>query len=475
MHKHLERQLRRLGIGSSAPPSLAEWQELLSWISSTYATMDRERYLVEHSLEIASKEMLELNASIAEERDKFASIFKAAPNGMAIEDTCGVITEVNQAFCDMLRYSRTELVGHSFTEFVDIADRDSVVARTHELSAGRLAVSRNHRRLLDKAGTSIIADLQALAVFDSDRRARMLLILVEDVTERTRLEVELRHSQKLESVGRLAAGIAHEINTPIQFVGDNVAFLSGAFDQLLELCDTYRTLCHKAATSVLAAEDVARQQQQEEAADLDYIRENVPNSISSTIDGVGRVARIVQSMKAFAHPDRGERSVADINSALHNTLTVATNELKYVAKVETDYGDIPPVPCFLSDLNQVFLNLLVNAAHAIGDVVGTSGQRGTICVRTYIEKSNVVIAISDSGTGIPLSVRSRIFDPFFTTKGVGKGTGQGLALAHSVVVEQHGGSISFDTEPGKGTTFYVRIPMSAPKAEPVTAAEETIG
>jgi two-component system, NtrC family, sensor kinase len=170
----------------------------------------------------------------------------------------------------------------------------------------------------------------------------------------------------------------------------------------------------------------------------------------------------VQSMKAFAHPDRGQRSTADINTALRNTLTVATNELKYVAKVESELGDIPAIPCFLSDLNQVFLNLLVNAAHAIGDVVGRSGQRGTIKVRTYVEKDNLVIAIGDTGTGIPPAVQSRVFEPFFTTKDVGKGTGQGLALARSVVVEQHGGSITFETAMGKGTTFFVRLPVSPP-------------
>jgi len=161
--------------------------------------------------------------------------------------------------------------------------------------------------------------------------------------------------------------------------------------------------------------------------------------------------------------------VADINHAINDTLTVATNELKYVAKVETDYGEIPAVPCFLSDLNQVFLNLLVNAAHAIGDVVGKSGERGTIRVRTYPQDGYVVVAISDTGTGIPPAIRSKVFDPFFTTKGVGKGTGQGLALAHSVVVEQHGGTISFDTEVGRGTTFYVRIPGTVPAPEPATA------
>jgi signal transduction histidine kinase len=174
---------------------------------------------------------------------------------------------------------------------------------------------------------------------------------------------------------------------------------------------------------------------------------------------VSRVAKIVKSMKAFAHPDRGEKDLADLNLALRNTLTVAANELKYVATVETEFGEIPMVSCFLSDLNQVFLNLLVNAAHAIGDVVGKSGQRGIIKVRTYREGDFVVVAIRDTGTGIPANLQGRIFDPFFTTKEVGKGTGQGLALARSVVVEEHGGNLTFTTEMGKGTTFFIHIPL----------------
>ena len=443
---------------------MENWQELLGWISSIYAAMDRERYLVEHSTEVSSREMQDLTAKLEEERDKFASIFQATPSGMAITSTEGIILETNHALIDMLEFPREEVVGKHVSEFVDRDEAESMRARVADLAAARITTSRTHRRLVTRSAQPLLADIQATAVLDAQGRTKMIVTLLEDVTERNRLEVELRHSQKLESVGRLAAGIAHEINTPIQFVGDNVSFLSGAFEQLLALCDTYRSLCEKATSAPLSQEDIARQRHAEEAADLEYIRQNVPTSIASTLDGVGRVARIVQSMKAFAHPDRGERSSADINTALHNTLTVATNELKYVAKVETEYGDIPAVSCFLSDLNQVFLNLLVNAAHAIADVVGKSGQRGTIKVRTYQEESHVVVAISDTGTGIPPAARGKIFDPFFTTKGVGKGTGQGLALAHSVVVEQHGGKITFDTEMGKGTTFYVSIPATLPES-----------
>jgi PAS domain S-box-containing protein len=460
LHRHLARQLRRLSLDETNPPSAAAWQQLLASISSAYDAWDRERGMVEDSFSLATAEMEGLTIRLAEERDKFASIFRSAAVGMVIADAEGTVLEVNPALQKMLGRQQDELVGKRAEDLVDKVDADICLSTVRDLSSSKVVAHWGRWRINHKSGDQVVVDAQTTAVLDDQGQTRMIISIIEDVTEKNRLEIELRHSQKLESVGRLAAGIAHEINTPIQFVGDNVSFLSGSFDQLLALCGMYRELCAKAAQAPLSEVDLGRQKQQEEEADLDYIRSAVPTSIASTIDGVGRVARIVQSMKAFAHPDRGERSTADINTALLNTLTVATNELKYVAKVETELRNIPPIPCFLSDLNQVFLNLLVNAAHAIGDAVGQSGQRGTITVRTYVEKEEVVIAIGDTGTGIPPAVQSRIFEPFFTTKAVGKGTGQGLALARSVVVEQHGGSITFETALGKGTTFFIRLPLT---------------
>lgn len=461
LHKHLARQLRRLGLDESAPPRLAAWQQFLAFVSSAYDSWDRERGMTEDSFNLATAEMEALTTRLAEERDKFASIFRSSGVGLLIADAECRILEVNAALEGMLGRPQEEIVGRDVEDFVAKDGISACHSARNDLSSVRASVHRDKVRLSRKGGDFVLVDIQAASVLDAHGKTKMIVAIVEDVTEKSRLEIELSHAQKLESVGRLAAGIAHEINTPIQFVGDNVNFLSGSFEQLLALCNMYRELCAKGADAPLSEADLARQRQQEEEADLDYIRSAVPTSIVSTIDGVGRVARIVQSMKAFAHPDRGERSIADINTALRNTLTVATNELKYVAKVETELGEIPAIPCFLSDLNQVFLNLLVNAAHAIGDAIGQSGQHGTISVRTYVENNNVVVAIRDTGTGIPLAVQSKIFEPFFTTKPVGKGTGQGLALARSVVVEQHGGTITFETEMGKGTTFFVRLPLTA--------------
>jgi signal transduction histidine kinase len=287
--------------------------------------------------------------------------------------------------------------------------------------------------------------------------------LQEEVTARTAelmaAEVELRQAQKLESVGRLASGIAHEINTPIQFIGDNTRFLQETFSTLRNLLEMYRAIVNAAAAGAVSPILVEEVQQAMDAADLDFLVEETPKSLAQTLEGVERVATIVRAMKEFAHVDRKEKSATDINRSLLSTLTVACNELKYVAKVETELGDLPPVVCNVSDVNQVFLNLLVNAAHAIDDVTKGTGQLGLIRVRTSLEEGAVLISIADTGSGIPEDIRDKIFDPFFTTKEIGRGTGQGLAISRSVVVDRHGGTLTFTSEVGKGTTFYIRLPL----------------
>ena len=288
--------------------------------------------------------------------------------------------------------------------------------------------------------------------------------IVSDITaqraaedERQRLESELRQSTKLQAVGQLAAGIAHEINTPAQFVGDSLMFLQGSCEPIRELLGEYRE-----ALAAIAAEGGARERlaEREAAIDLDFLMDNIPAALDDAQDGIARISTIVRAMKEFAHPDQADKAPADLNRALEATLTIARNEYKYVAEVETDFGDLPVVICHAGDLNQVFLNLLVNAAHAIGDVVGNSGDKGTIRVRTWLDGDGACIEIADSGAGIPESIRERIFEPFFTTKPLGKGSGQGLAIAHSIVVGKHGGTLNFDSTPGKGTTFTLRIPVN---------------
>ncbi|HEX6277164.1 MAG TPA: ATP-binding protein, partial [Polyangiaceae bacterium] len=280
-----------------------------------------------------------------------------------------------------------------------------------------------------------------------------------DVTEARRLEMELRQAQKLESVGRLASGVAHEINTPIQFVGDSVHFVRDAMVDILRVVEKYQAVLASVLERAPSLEAAEAARKAEEEADFAYLAENVPKALERSLEGLERVAGIVRSMKEFAHPDRKEMTAVDINQAIRSTLIIAKNEYKYVADVELDLGDIPRVTCHGGDVNQAVLNLVVNAAHAIGDVVAGTETRGTIAVKTSSEGDSVIIAIRDTGGGIPLEIRERIFDPFFTTKEIGKGTGQGLAIARSVIADKHGGDLSFQSEIGKGTTFFIRLPV----------------
>ena len=281
-----------------------------------------------------------------------------------------------------------------------------------------------------------------------------------ELIEKERMEIELRHAQKMEAVGQLAAGIAHEINTPIHFIGNSIEFLDTAMGELMQLADW--SIASQAALSATGdhVEMAGELAQAIEDADVEYIRERMPQALRRAHEGLSRVTHVVSAMREFAHPDRRDKVPADINHAIQTTLTVACNEYKYIADVETQYGELPEVVCLIGDINQVLLNMVVNAAHAIADRVGDSGERGTIRISTAHMGGFAQIMISDDGVGIPEEVRYRIFDPFYTTKEPGRGTGQGLAISHRIIVEQHGGSIAMCSECGKGTTFTIMIPIA---------------
>ncbi len=281
--------------------------------------------------------------------------------------------------------------------------------------------------------------------------AKVVLVGV-DLTERKRLEAELRQAQKLESIGQLSAGIAHEINTPMQFIGDNVSFLESAFADLLRVVDAYEAIrLHRGERKAMRDE----LKEAVEEADLDYLRERAPRAFERTVAGVARVAKIVRGMKVFAHP-KDEQSAIDIQDAIETTLTVAHHEYRYVADLETQFTPHLRVVGYAGDLNQVLLNLVVNAAHSMKD----RKAKGKLTISTRADNDVVVIAIADTGTGIPEEIQHRIFDPFFTTKEVGRGTGQGLTLAHKVITELHGGRLSFTSKVGEGTTFFIHLPMA---------------
>lgn len=358
----------------------------------------------------------------------------------------------------MLECTPAELLADGILE--DIAhpvDREVVRAKVAAFVRGERAASEpiDHRMITKQRRTIHVRTFLSSC---SGTQIRGILL---DITRQVALERELRHAQKLESVGRIAAGVAHEINTPIQFVSDSLEFTREAVVDLLavvaaqqQTLDAIRTGERSTALSDLAAESVAR-------ADLPYLVAQLPRAIDRALEGTRRVAVIVQSMRVFAH-DKREMTEVDLREAVESTLTIASNEYKYIADLELRLEAVPRVTCLGGEINQVILNILVNAAQAIGEVVADSERRGKIIVALRQVEASVVISITDTGRGIPEQDRDHIFEQFYTTKPVGKGTGLGLSMCRSAVVDKHRGSLTFETETGVGTTFHIRLPISQP-------------
>jgi PAS domain S-box-containing protein len=294
-----------------------------------------------------------------------------------------------------------------------------------------------------------------------------LTIIGADITERKKLEAQLQQSHKMEALGQLAAGIAHEINTPTQFVGDNTRFFQDAFDDLIEIIHIYKELTESIKSKSITDELIRNAEERIEKIDLEYLEEEIPVAIQHTLKGVDRITKIVQAMKIFAHPGMMEKESTDINKEIEKTITITRNEWKYVAEMITDFdSSLPLVPCFRAEFNQVILNLIVNAAHAVAEAnKDNPSPKGMIRIRTHHEGNWAKIYISDTGAGIPEAIRHKIFDLFFTTKGPGKGSGQGLAISHSVIVKKHNGTLDLETHEGKGTTFIIGLPMAAGPSE----------
>lgn len=289
--------------------------------------------------------------------------------------------------------------------------------------------------------------------------------MIMDITERKRLQDELEKNQMFQTLGKLAAGISHEINTPIQFISDNIHFLTDSLQQVFSLMDMYKGLRDTAVGSSksLSGDDFKQIIEAEAEVDIDFLTDEIPKALEQSLEGMNRVLGIVTAMRDFSHVDDRSKSLADINKAMESTIVILRNELKYVAEVKTDFDpDLPMVMCSMDEISQVCMNLLINAAHSIADVIekGTD-QRGVITVTTSSKGGRVIISISDTGAGIADDVRKKIFEPFFTTKESGKGTGQGLAFARSIIVEKHNGDIELDTEVGKGTTFRICLPIES--------------
>jgi two-component system NtrC family sensor kinase len=408
--------------------------------------------------------MVAANEKLQSAADFMRDIYHAIPNALFVFDRTGLVRAVNTAALALLGYTEEELIGRPATLLFDAADLPNL--ELVEAPNPEAATLRSERTCIPKAGARIpvLLSFTPLRGTGHGEMVTGTVCVAVDIRERKKLELDLYQAQKLEAVGRLAAGVAHEINTPIQFVNDSIHFVRDAVKDVASLIDRYRELQRSVLSGSATAEQAADLTAAEENADLNYLLENLPRALDRSLEGLDRVTVIVRSMKEFAHPDRRDMIATDLNQAIRSTLTIARSEYRSVADVETELGDIPLVTCHPGDVNQAILNIVVNAAHAIGDIVRGTEQRGLIHVGTHVEDETVVITIRDSGGGIPDSIATQIFDPFFTTKEVGKGTGQGLAIARSVIHEKHGGELTFQSDRGKGTSFFIRLPVHGKNA-----------
>lgn len=392
---------------------------------------------------------------------QLATALDATQNSVIITDHKGDIQYVNLAFEAFSGTVRAQVIGRQVREIVDSRVREAELPQfVAALKAKQPWKGLMMTTLPD--GRCCEEEVSLSPMRDPNGAVTHWISIHTDITEWRKMEAELRQAQKLESIGQLAAGIAHEINTPIQYVGDNIRFVREAFTNVDALLGELATM----SAGAVSGEDLARAI---ERADLKFLREEVPKALEQSTDGCRRVADIVNAMKVFSHPGQ-DKTPVDLNRAIASTITVASSEWKYVAEMHTDFDEtLPLVVCMPGEFNQVILNMLVNAAHAIGDVVGDGGK-GRISVTTRQQGEWAEIRISDTGGGIAPEIRAKIFDPFFTTKQVGKGTGQGLSIAYDIVVHKHGGTIALESEPGKGSTFIIRLPLATAGGTTVRAA-----
>jgi two-component system, NtrC family, sensor kinase len=382
---------------------------------------------------------------------RYAAVLSSTDDAVLTLSSDGLITDWNAAATQLFGFSPAEVVGQPVAILGAVAAREVVDALPGVVRGvpAEFEVVQVH-----KDGATVQTAWVLSVVRDRTGAMHGVVGIVRDVGELKAREAELHRESKLESLGRLSAGLAHEINSPIQFVGDNARFLEEAYEELIRVVEVYRGLLDT-TNPIGWIERQERVREVEAGIDFDYLEKEIPSAVAQTLEGIDRVATIVRAMKTFSHPGHKEQVPADLTEALEATVTVVRHQINDVADLRLDMADLPPVLCNIADLNQVFLNLVVNAADAIEE----TGRRGLITVATAVDGTDVLIRVGDTGGGIPDDVRPKIFDPFFTTKDVGRGSGQGLALARGVVQEGHGGALTVDSVVGQGTTFTVRIPI----------------
>ncbi|QGG48295.1 two-component system sensor histidine kinase NtrB [Heliorestis convoluta] len=433
-------------------------------------TLELRRANEEMQQEVQERKKVE--ALLASDKSLLAVTLLSIGDAVISTDSVGRIRMINRAAKDILGQEQTVIEGKYLDEILYAETEKG--QRYDPLLQYFLKGSQEYYDrpwpfiLFEKDGTRRILSGSASPIQGTHGDLQGYVLVFRDITEQKRNESQLALSQKLESIGQLASGIAHEINTPMQYVGDNTSFLQEAFQDMSRLLEDMLEIIATVACRVPengkcdSLHGKARKALQEsEEIDLPYLLTEIPQAVEQSLQGIEHVSKIVLSLKRFAHPGVKKKGMADINQALAGTVEISRNEWKYVADMDLRlHPSLPHVYCAIDEINQVFLNILINATHAIGERIKKDlCQKGRITIETRQVGSNVEVLISDTGGGIDEKIVHRIFDPFFTTKDVGKGTGQGLTIAHNIVVNKHKGTISVDVTEGWGTTFIVSLPM----------------
>lgn len=376
--------------------------------------------------------------------DYVRSLYNAIPGALLVVDAEGLLQRVNRGTEELLGYSAEQLSGRPVALLLD--GSEALIDGWRSDLHGTLP--RLDAQLRHCDGEHIPVQICATRQFDDSGELQSLVLIANDMREQRRLEIELRHAQKLESIGQLAAGVAHEINTPMQFIGDNLRFVAESWLDL----------------KPVLAEAPARP-----GLDLDFLGQRIPRALDRALEGVARVSRIVDAMKAFSHP-RTEVEPLDLNELISKTLVITGHTYKYVAELVTDLGELPVVVSGRGDIGQVLVNLVTNAAYAIEERRRQTGQEalGRMLVRSrwLPEAQAVQVDVEDDGAGIPEAIASRIYDPFFTTKPVGSGTGQGLSICRSIIVDRHHGRLWHSLLSPHGTAFHFRLPTKSDGGSP---------
>ncbi|MBN2703169.1 MAG: PAS domain-containing protein [Pontiellaceae bacterium] len=394
-----------------------------------------------------------------------ANLMENLPEAVYFKDTRSRFLLANRSFCKRVGMTMKQLLGKTdFDLYLPPHALSAYDCEQKIINTGQPIVGLEEEEFWPDGRITWVSTTK-VPFLDKDGEIIGTFGISVDITERKKLEHELITARKLESMGQLAAGIAHEINTPIQYVSDNLRFLNSSISDLLQIAEISQSLVQHLSTSGMADDEMVQKLEKKlDEADVAYLNEELVLAVKQSLEGTGRVSTIVRAMKEFAHPGSKEMVASDLNEAIRTTVEVTKNEWKYVSTIELDLLEtLPMVPCFVDEINQVILNMIINAR----DAIEQTGEKGVIRISTAIDNSWVLIRISDTGGGIPPENIGSVFDPFFTTKEVGKGTGQGLYISYNVIVNKHKGRLTVfnSSSEGEGAVFDIRIPLVNSKPE----------